>query len=265
MSRDAFAGANDYRDTIERSVRYGNDTDTTACIAGGLAGTRFGIDGIPKEWLTGMRGRDIVAPLVDRLIATGGWRTSTDNPIRVDWVDLARVPLLARAPGHLGMTLLPGKQLEGMAGEHWRDLDLDAAELRDRHGIGALLLLIEDHELKACRVVDIGERLAESGIELVRYPIVYGGVPSDRDKFRTMLDSIFQRLDCGGSIAVASRGGLGRTGTVVACLLRDGGLTAEEAIALTRETRHHTVEWKQEPFVRDWDWPSPRPALAGND
>ncbi len=37
----------DYRETIQRAVAYGNDTDTTAAIAGGLAGVRWGIGGIP--------------------------------------------------------------------------------------------------------------------------------------------------------------------------------------------------------------------------
>ena len=60
---EAFAGASSYRATIETAVRYGHDTDTTACIAGGLAGIRWGLDeaaGIPAEWLAGLRGRDIV-------------------------------------------------------------------------------------------------------------------------------------------------------------------------------------------------------------
>ncbi len=48
---DAFAGASSYRETIDRAIQYGNDTDTTACIAGGLAGVYWGIDGIPPEWL----------------------------------------------------------------------------------------------------------------------------------------------------------------------------------------------------------------------
>ncbi len=50
---DAFAGATDYREAIQRAVAYGNDTDTTAAIAGGLAGIRWGIGGIPAEWLAG--------------------------------------------------------------------------------------------------------------------------------------------------------------------------------------------------------------------
>jgi ADP-ribosyl-[dinitrogen reductase] hydrolase len=70
---NAFAGASSYAETIERAVRYGNDTDTTAAIAGGLAGLRWGIDAIPAAWLAGMRGREVVEPLVARLAASRGW------------------------------------------------------------------------------------------------------------------------------------------------------------------------------------------------
>lgn len=66
---DAFAGADDYRSAVIRAVQYGNDTDTTAAIAGGLASIYFGVDAIPDAWLNGLRGREVVDPLVDRLIA----------------------------------------------------------------------------------------------------------------------------------------------------------------------------------------------------
>ncbi len=66
-----FATAASYRQTIERAVRLGHDTDTTAAIAGGLAGLRWGTDeragGIPAEWLKALRGKEIVEPLVARL------------------------------------------------------------------------------------------------------------------------------------------------------------------------------------------------------
>jgi ADP-ribosylglycohydrolase len=67
---DALTGASDYADTITRAVKYGNDTDTTACIAGGLAGLTFGYEGIPTEWLDGMRGADDVRLAVARLDGT---------------------------------------------------------------------------------------------------------------------------------------------------------------------------------------------------
>ena len=67
---EAFAGSTSYRETIERCVRYGHDTDTTACIAGGLAGIRWGLDetrgGIPAEWLSALRGTELVEEILAR-------------------------------------------------------------------------------------------------------------------------------------------------------------------------------------------------------
>jgi ADP-ribosylglycohydrolase len=181
---DAFAGADSYQATIERAVAYGNDTDTTAAIAGGLAGIYWGIDGIPGEWLAGMRGREVVTPLVDRLLAGEGWRTSTANPIRVQWVDLSSVPGLrgaaAASGARLGMTFLPGKQRDGGPGMHWRDLGADAARLRGELGVDDLLVLVEDHELETLGVSGIADAVGERGIELLRFPIPDMGVPSDR-------------------------------------------------------------------------------------
>ena len=64
---EAFALTDSYPACIERAVGYGHDTDTTAAIAGGLAGLRYGIDGIPTEWLEALRGRDIVEGILGRL------------------------------------------------------------------------------------------------------------------------------------------------------------------------------------------------------
>jgi ADP-ribosylglycohydrolase len=66
---DAFRTAGSYQETVERAVGFGQDTDTTAAVAGGLAGAYWGIGGIPAEWLSGMRGREIAEPLVSRLLA----------------------------------------------------------------------------------------------------------------------------------------------------------------------------------------------------
>lgn len=249
---DAFAGADSYRATIERAVAYGEDTDTTAAIAGGLAGIRWGIGGIPAEWLAGMRGAGVATPLVDRLVETTGWRTSTGSPIRVDWVELASVPGLAGASGRLGMTFLPGKRREGLYGKHWRDLAVDAAGLHN-HSVDDLLLLVEDHELRESGVADIGAALEKAGVVLHRHPIVDTSVPADRAALKSTLDKVRRLLADGRWVAVACHGGLGRTGTVVACLLRDGGLSAADAMALTRASRAKTIEnVDQERFVEAW-------------
>jgi ADP-ribosylglycohydrolase/protein-tyrosine phosphatase len=250
---EAFAGAKSYQETVERAVAYGNDTDTTAAIAGGLAGIYWGVDSIPDEWLDGMRGRDVVVPLVDALLGTAGWKTSTSKPLRVDWVPAEDVPAFG---GRLGMTFLIGKQRDGWSGKHWRDLETDAQRLAGEHRADTYLLLVEDHELEVARVTRIGDVLAANGIDLVRFQIRDMDVTDDRDALRVVLDDMRARLAAGRRVVVACRGGLGRTGTIVACLLRDVGLDADTAIAVTRKARHDTIErGSQVEFVRDWTWP----------
>jgi ADP-ribosylglycohydrolase len=65
---DAFRAASSYRESVERAVGFGEDTDTTAAVAGGLAGAYWGVEGIPADWLSEMRGRHIVEPLFARLL-----------------------------------------------------------------------------------------------------------------------------------------------------------------------------------------------------
>lgn len=47
-----------YRDCVLKAVNLGRDTDTTAAIAGGLAGLAYGIEGIPEHWVRQMVKKD---------------------------------------------------------------------------------------------------------------------------------------------------------------------------------------------------------------
>lgn len=53
-----------YEAIIKAAIGLGHDTDTTACIAGGIAGLRFGLEGIPIEWQHGLRGKTTLAPFL---------------------------------------------------------------------------------------------------------------------------------------------------------------------------------------------------------
>lgn len=66
---ESLKSSDSYRETVTRAIKFGNDTDTTAAVAGGLAGIYWGVGGIPAEWLRGMRGHEIVDPLVKRLLS----------------------------------------------------------------------------------------------------------------------------------------------------------------------------------------------------
>lgn len=56
-----------YEETVKRAVALGNDTDTTACVAGGLAGILYGFEGIPKRWIDGLRNKEAVENLLKRI------------------------------------------------------------------------------------------------------------------------------------------------------------------------------------------------------
>lgn len=53
-----------YEDIVRNAIAFGNDTDTTACIVGGLAGLKYGYEQIPVRWLDTLRGEDILERIV---------------------------------------------------------------------------------------------------------------------------------------------------------------------------------------------------------
>jgi ADP-ribosyl-[dinitrogen reductase] hydrolase len=57
----------DFGSVVRAAIAYGNDTDTTACVAGGIAGIRHGREGIPAGWIEGLRGRATWEPMIFRL------------------------------------------------------------------------------------------------------------------------------------------------------------------------------------------------------
>ncbi|HEV2237313.1 MAG TPA: ADP-ribosylglycohydrolase family protein, partial [Ktedonobacterales bacterium] len=60
--------AGGYEQVVKAAIGLGDDTDTTACVAGGIAGLRDGIGDIPARWREGLRGRELYQPLLDALL-----------------------------------------------------------------------------------------------------------------------------------------------------------------------------------------------------
>ncbi len=55
-----------FHDCVLKAVNLGGDTDTTGCVAGGLAGVCYGIEAIAPEWLAALARKDDIGPLFDR-------------------------------------------------------------------------------------------------------------------------------------------------------------------------------------------------------
>jgi len=182
---------------------------------------------------------------------------------RVDWLEPVDFGTGSDAAlgGRLGMTILPGKHSPGQPAERGRDLAADLDRLRDVHRSDVLLVLVEDAELERLGVGGLLEAAAARGIELLRHPIRDGAIPSDPAALRRTLDAVLARLRVGASVVVACREGLGRTGLVVACLLREvSSLDGAAAVSVVRRRRPGAVETaEQASFVAEWTWPE-RPA-----
>lgn len=56
----------DYAEATLKAVNFGDDTDTTACVVGGLAGTLYGIEDIPSDWLERLVKRYKIENLAER-------------------------------------------------------------------------------------------------------------------------------------------------------------------------------------------------------
>jgi len=57
-----------FADAVLTAVNLGEDTDTTGCVAGGLAGAAYGLLAIPADWLEMLAGRKEITALIARFI-----------------------------------------------------------------------------------------------------------------------------------------------------------------------------------------------------
>lgn len=68
---------NSYSVCVLTAVNLGDDTDTTAAIAGGLAGALYGYDAIPEDWISGLIKSDMIDGLCKK--AADNWMALTKN------------------------------------------------------------------------------------------------------------------------------------------------------------------------------------------
>jgi ADP-ribosyl-[dinitrogen reductase] hydrolase len=59
-----------YAEAVLKAVNLGGDTDTTACVTGGLAGLLYGYEAIPQGWVNELARRGDVEDLCNRLYTT---------------------------------------------------------------------------------------------------------------------------------------------------------------------------------------------------
>lgn len=75
-------------------------------------------------------------------------------------------------------------------------------------------------------------------------------LPRDRDEAVRQIRALHERARSGEAVEVACGGGVGRTGTVIACLAVLSGVDPSEAVAWARE--HHHPRAVETPWQRRW-------------
>ena len=99
-------------------------------------------------------------------------------------------------------------------------------------------------------------------VEYHRKPVPDHGVPARREHMLEILDCLHEALAAGKPCYVHCRAGIGRSATVIGCLLAEHGLGGEQALAqLSRLWRQsaRSLDWPDIPetsaqceYVRDW-------------
>lgn len=64
-SLHSFMTSKNYKDSIIKAISIGEDTDTIACITGGLSGLYYGYDDIPKKYIDKLPRRDDILKLLN--------------------------------------------------------------------------------------------------------------------------------------------------------------------------------------------------------
>lgn len=179
-----------------------------------------------------------------------------------------RIAEIASGPhgGRFGITIAPGKtQAYGFAGPHARDIgaDLDAVAAWNA---AAVVTLMEAHELAGVGILAIGDEVRRRHMEWHHAPIVDVSTPDAA--FEVTWSTLSARLrglvSRGARVLVHCRGGLGRSGMVVARLMVEDGMEACAAMQAVRAVRPGAIET---PAQENWvaqgrATPLPRPSAT---
>ena len=207
----AVHGAESFSEAVLRAANLGDDADTTAAIAGQIAGARWGRSGIPDDWVASLVAGDRIEYIASRLYSGAA---GVDEP---PWPYDETFHAWWAIPGEVLAGEYPGTR--------------QASETRDKlhllvdAGVRTIVDLTDENARMRLYDAEMAAVGAERGVELTRisHPIPDQYVLDGDDGYDAIVRTIEESLASGVAF-VHCWGGVGRTGTVIGCLLIDRGI-----------------------------------------
>ena len=242
-ARKCLEEAATFEDVVRTSISLGNDTDTTAAVAGGLAGLLFGAGGIPERWQTGLRGTEIVEPLLEALrirvrlesrLNRSVPRTSAAHPLQIVSIPMGH--------GCVAVTQCPGRTAtyaghDGME-RHARDLASDLDVIRT-WGADHVVTLLEPDEIIDLCITELSDEVASR--DMAWHHLPRSGQTTKDDYFTgdlaLLAPKLQQALGLGEKIVIHATDWEGRLGRAVTDVLLacQPDIPRKRASAMVRE------------------------------
>jgi len=159
--------------------------------------------------------------------------------MHIDWFPETLIAL----PGRMGLTHIPGADNE-------LDRDLDSLQSQ---GMNRLLCLVEPHEMAYLNppqtIAQRRESVEQRDSAFLHHPIVDFEAPILAEA-KSTIQTIDKALNEGEVVVAHCWAGLGRAGTMAACLLVHRGMGAQNAMHAVRSVRNGAIQSNvQELFI----------------
>lgn len=144
----------------------------------------------------------------------------------------------SKSGGHVFASCAPGK-IEFEKGVY-RDLVEDIESIK-RENISVVVSLIEDFEFEQLLIEEFPNYVLENNINFIHYPIIDHQIPTNIKTFNLLIVHLCNLFLNGHRILIHCRGGVGRTGTVCACMLLHFGYSPKIAIETVKSRRRRAL------------------------